>query len=277
MKLADAQLAYCMTLPPKRAMQYLREKGYTMTWNWEEMWQDAHARAFTVAKVTQLDILEDIRAALQQAIDEGKTGRWFRKELEAVLQKKGWWGPRETADPVTGEPVTIQQGSPWRLDTIFRTNMSVLYSAGRWTAQRENVDDRPYWMYSGVRDNRTRHSHLALQGLVFRHDDPFWQSFYPPNGWRCRCSVIALSDSDLRARQLTVSQPGKALGQEMKQVSEKTGEMKPVGTFRTGTTKISTEPGWSYAPGAAYRPDLAKYQGSLKTLAQKELGKTKGK
>lgn len=36
------------------------------------MWQEAHARAFTVAKVTRLDILEDIRGALQQAVDEGK-------------------------------------------------------------------------------------------------------------------------------------------------------------------------------------------------------------
>ncbi|HGC5033035.1 TPA: phage minor head protein, partial [Escherichia coli] len=89
----------------------------------------------------------------------------------------------------TGEPVTIQQGSPWRLDTIFRTNMSVLYSAGRWAEQMENVDDRPYWMYTGINDSHTRRSHLALHGLVLRWDDPFWQAFYPPNGWRCRCSV----------------------------------------------------------------------------------------
>ena len=52
------------------------------------MWQDAHARAFTVAKVTRLDILEDIRSALQQALDEGKTDRWFRQQLEPELQRK---------------------------------------------------------------------------------------------------------------------------------------------------------------------------------------------
>ena len=143
MSVTTAELAYCMTLPPKRAISYLKSKGYSFTWDWEEMWQDAHARAFTVAKVTRLDILEDIRSALQQALDEGKTDRWFRQQLEPELQRKGWWGPRDTTDPVTGEPVTIQQGSPWRLDTIFRTNMSVLYSAGRWAEQMENVDDRP--------------------------------------------------------------------------------------------------------------------------------------
>ena len=85
MSVTTAELAYCMTLPPKRAISYLKSKGYSFTWDWEEMWQDAHARAFTVAKVTRLDILEDIRGALQQAVDEGKTGRWFRQELEPEL------------------------------------------------------------------------------------------------------------------------------------------------------------------------------------------------
>ncbi|MGK3503292.1 hypothetical protein ACSLO3_27735, partial [Escherichia coli] len=42
-----------------RAINYLKSKGYQITWDWEEMWQEAHARAFTVAKVTRLDILED--------------------------------------------------------------------------------------------------------------------------------------------------------------------------------------------------------------------------
>jgi len=299
MSVTTAELAYCMTLPPKRAISYLKSKGYSFTWDWEEMWQDAHARAFTVAKVTRLDILEDIRSALQQALDEGKTDRWFRQQLEPELQRKGWWGPRDTTDPVTGEPVPIQQGSPWRLDTIFRTNMSVLYSAGRWAEQMENVDDRPYWMYTGINDSHTRKSHLALHGLVLRYDDPFWQAFYPPNGWggrrggvcpgrkpsdppfgrasyppngwRCRCGVIALSAADVRARGLKVSGSGSAMGWELKLVSEKTGEMQNVATFNTGTTKVATDVGWSYAPGAAYRPDLARYQGTLQPLAQQEL------
>ncbi|PHM24592.1 phage minor head protein [Xenorhabdus ehlersii] len=276
MSMTTAELAYCMTLPPKRAIGYLKSKGYQISWDWEDLWQDAHARSFTVAKVTRLDILEDIRQVLQQALDEGKTDRWFRKELETVLKRKGWWGTTEADDPVTGERVTVQQGSPWRLDTIFRTNMSVLYSAGRWAEQMENIDDRPYWMYTGINDSHTRKSHLALHGLVFRYDDPFWQAFYPPNGWRCRCSVIALSYDDVKARGLKVANSGKAMGSELKLISQKTGEMQPVATFITGTTqtgktKVATDVGWSYSPGAAYHPDLARYQGSLFGLARREL------
>ena len=144
-------------------------------------------------------------------------------------------------------------------------------SGRRWTEQMENVDDRPYWMYTGISDRRTRRSHLALHGLVLRYDDPFWQAFYPPNGWRCRCGVIALSAADVRARGLKVINSGDAMGWELKLVSAKTGEMRNVATFRTGTTKVATDVGWSYAPGAAYRPDLARYQGTLQPLAQQEL------
>ena len=91
------------------------------------------------------------------------------------------------------------------------------------------------------------------------------------SGRHCRCSVIALSAADVRARGLKVISSGSAMGQELKLVSEKTGEMRNVATFNTGTTKVITDVGWSYAPGAAYRPDLARYQGTLQPLAQQEL------
>ncbi|OZI14614.1 phage head morphogenesis protein, partial [Sodalis-like symbiont of Philaenus spumarius] len=53
-----------------------------------------------------------------------------------------------------------------RLETIYRTNLTTLYNAGRWAEMRENVAARPYWMYVAIRDNRTRKSHLALHGRV---------------------------------------------------------------------------------------------------------------
>ena len=183
-------LAYCMSLPPKKAVAYLKNKGYAITWHWEELWQDAHAQAFTVAKATRLDILQDIREAVEKALAEGKTFAWFKKELTPVLQAKGWWGKQEHVDADTGEISQVQLGSPWRLQTIFRTNLQTAYMAGRWQTQIENVDDRPYWRYVAILDGRTRPSHRAMNGKVLRYDDPFWQSFYPPNGWGCRCRVV---------------------------------------------------------------------------------------
>ena len=60
----EMDLFYCMSLPPKQAVAYLQRKGFAFSWDWEELWQDAQAQAFTVAKVTRLDILQDIRDAV---------------------------------------------------------------------------------------------------------------------------------------------------------------------------------------------------------------------
>lgn len=271
-------LAYCMTLPPRQAIAYLESKGYAITWDWEELWQDAQAQAFTVAKVTRLDILQDIRDAVTQAITEGKTLAWFAKELTPVLQAKGWWGRKEHVDAETGEVSQVQLGSKWRLKTIYRTNLQTAYMAGRFQEQLANVDDRPYWQYVAILDGLTRPSHRAMNGKVFRYDDPFWGSFYPPNGWGCRCRVKALSGDNLTRGGLKVETSEGKLGHAMRLVSEKTGEMREVATYKavdpvTGkTVTVSPDAGWSYNPGAAaWRPDMKRYTGDLATLARKEL------
>ncbi|WP_236686446.1 phage minor head protein [Chromobacterium subtsugae] len=267
-----------MKLPPEKAIQYLKNKGYAITWDWEELWQDAQAQAFTVAKVTRLDILQDIRDAVEKALAEGKTFAWFKKELTPVLKAKGWWGKQEVLDEDTGEVREVQLGSPRRLETIYRTNLQTAYMAGRWQTQIENVDDRPFWMYVAIRDSKTRPSHRALHGKVFRYDDPFWQSYYTPNGWGCRCRIVALSADDLAARGIQVESSAGRLGTALRTVSERTGEQREVATFRTidpvtrREVSVSPDVGWSYNPGAAgWAPDLARYTGNLAKLANKEL------
>ncbi|MCG9079464.1 phage head morphogenesis protein [Laribacter hongkongensis] len=274
----EVDLAYCMSLPPRKAIDYLKHKGYAITWNWEELWQDAQAQAFTVAKAMRLDILQDIRDAVEKTLSEGKTFSWFEKELTPVLQAKGWWGKQEHIDQDTGEISQVQLGSPWRLQTIYRTNLQTAYMAGRWQAQIENIDDRPYWMYVAILDGKTRPSHRAMNGKVFRHDDPIWQYLYPPNGWGCRCRVVALSADDVAKRGLAVETSAGKLGSLLKRVSEKTGEMREVATYRAtdpATRReivFSPDAGWSYNPGAAaWVPDLGRYTGDLAGLARKEL------
>lgn len=267
--LTKADLLACLKMKPERIIEFLRHKDYKIAWAWQDTWQDAHARVKTVAKVTRLDILQDLYSALDQAIKEGQTSRWYCQQLEPVLKAKGWWGEIEDTNPDTGETETIQAGSPWRLDTIFRTNTSTLYSAGRWESQIQDTS-RPYWMYVAVRDLRTRPAHTKLNGQCLPASHPFWQSFYPPNGWGCRCSVIALTAAEVKARGIVISGYQGALGESLRQVSA-AGEMKPVATWTVNGKTTSPDAGFSYNPGAAYRPDLAKYQGDIAALARREL------
>ncbi len=237
-------LSYAFELDPEEAMAYFRAKGYAISWDWWEVWERAHAVAFTVAKVMRQDLLADIRAAVDAAMAEGKPFREFARELTPILKKKGWWG-KLTDD--YGE--TVQLGSPWRLRTIYSVNLQTAYMAGRYATHMELTEERPYWMYTAVMDSRTRPGHAALHGLVFRYDDPIWESLYPPNGWNCRCRVRALSLHKLRQLGKTVMSSDGFLHNEEMLVSKKTGELRPVTVFEGEVQgkqiRMAPDVGWS--------------------------------
>jgi len=49
--------------------------------------------------------------------------------------------------------------------------------------------DRYYLQYRTANDDKVRDSHQALHNITLPKNDPFWDLFFPPNGWRCRCTV----------------------------------------------------------------------------------------
>ena len=59
-------------------------------------------------------------------------------------------------------------------------------------------------MYDAVNDSHTRPSHLAMDGKVFPADHKIWDVWFPPNGFRCRCTVRTLSKRQVEARELKV-------------------------------------------------------------------------
>ena len=91
-----------------------------------------------------------------------------------------------------------------------------------------------------------------LNGLVYRYDDPFWKSFYPPNGWRCRCRVNALSERNVKQKQIIPYNSDGYLSQEMHLVSKKSGEYKPVTVYTDPLTgkRIAPDVGWSHNPSS---------------------------
>jgi SPP1 gp7 family putative phage head morphogenesis protein len=261
-------LSYIISLPPEKAIEYFKSKGYTFSWDWWDTWQEAHAKAFTVAKAMRMDILQDIREMVQKSLDEGITFQQFKKELEPKLKAKGWWGKKMIMD-AEGKASEVQLGSPHRLKTIYQTNLQTAYNAGRWKEQMDNVDDRQYLQYVAVMDNRTRPSHAALNGKVFRADDPFWNTHYPPLGFRCRCRVRALSSKNIKDRGLTVESSKGRLSNEDRLVSKRTGELQEVTVYRDPLTgeKIAPDVGFNYNPGkAAWKPDLKSYDPDIRKL-----------
>ena len=188
-----------LLVPPAEAIAHFRAKGLLAGFDWRDTDAAEHLRSFTVAKAMRLDVLEDIRGAVDRALAEGRTFRDFHNELEPLLRKKGWWGRQRMLDPRTGKFETVQLGSARRLRVIYDTNLRMAHARGRWERIERVAEARPWLRYVTVQDARTRPDHLAWHGTVLPWDDPFWETHYPPNGWRCRCIVQQLSDDDLEA------------------------------------------------------------------------------
>ena len=55
--------------------------------------------------------------------------------------------------------------------------------------------DRYYLQYRTAGDAKVRSTHAEMAGITLPASDPFWEEFYPPNGWGCRCSVVQVRKS----------------------------------------------------------------------------------
>ncbi|MCX0338079.1 phage minor head protein, partial [Acinetobacter radioresistens] len=108
----------------------------------------------------------------------------------------------------------IKLSEPY-LKNVFRTNIQTAYSHGRWQQQQRNRDKRPYLMYSAIDDSRVRPSHLALNRIIRHIDDPFWLMYYPPWGFMCRCTVIALTEKQAEKYGITPDDQLPEVAEEM--------------------------------------------------------------
>lgn len=80
------------------------------------------------------------------------------------------------------------------LQTEFNQAHAAAKAARKWQDYERNADLYPNLRYRAVRDERTRISHAELDGYVIPIDHPFWNKYYPPNDWNCRCSVQPTDD-----------------------------------------------------------------------------------
>ncbi|MEI6418580.1 MAG: phage minor head protein [Sphingomonadales bacterium] len=190
-------------LTPADALQFFRSKGYQISVDWTDVWQPGHARAFTVAKIAQYSLLEDVRRSLDEALANGETFESWKTRIVPILRQKGWWGA-VTDQAVTGTTDTVNV-TPRRLRVIYDTNLRTARAAGQWARIQAAKAQRPYLRYSAILDRRTRPEHRAWHGTVLPVDHPWWRTHFPPNGWFCRCNVQQLSERDLKRYGYQVS------------------------------------------------------------------------
>jgi SPP1 gp7 family putative phage head morphogenesis protein len=70
-------------------------------------------------------------------------------------------------------------------------------SVSQWMDIEAESEVLPYLKYRTAGDGRVRPEHAELDGITKLVGDSFWNLYYPPNGWNCRCGVIQLDEGDV--------------------------------------------------------------------------------
>ena len=159
----------------KNVLNYVNQRRKV---NLAKLQEKYNTLAFKVLNSVADDVNSDISKTLEELI---RGGAHIREAKQALAIKFSEHGIRPT--------------SKSQLETIFRTQTQIAFASGKYTTERYDPDISDIlWGYRYVTtgDDRVRPTHAALDGITLPKEDKFWERFYPPNGWNCRCQAIPL-------------------------------------------------------------------------------------
>lgn len=158
-----------------------------------------------VAAASMLDIGDFFPDALQIVTGFVDSVNSQLQSFTADLVAQGL--PTKSAIPLLEEKFAALGVSPknsFSIENIIRTQTQITYNAAKYEEEQQPYIQDILWGYKYVTtgDERVRPEHAVLDGVTLPKDDPFWQRFYPPNGWSCRCAAIPLFSKEkiVRAR-----------------------------------------------------------------------------
>jgi hypothetical protein len=184
MEQADFDRAFALPFP--EASDFFRRKLSIPTRRWDDLVKDQHAKGFMVAGAYKAELVADLRAAVQKAIDGQLSLKEFKGQFDDIVARHGW---------------SYNGSRNWRSELIWDTNTRMAYQAGRWQQlTTPGPTTLPFLVYrhsDGVINPRPEH--VAWDGITLPATDPWWMTHYPPNGWRCHCKVFAASATERAA------------------------------------------------------------------------------
>jgi SPP1 gp7 family putative phage head morphogenesis protein len=151
---------------------------------YNELLEYTETRAFSLAIANSKTVANRFKRSLTTAIDKG-------------MSKKAW---RESVKNELIPSLGMNTQKDHYLNTVYRTNIANAYNSGNWAARQSDFVNKvlPALQYCAVGDDRTRPSHFAQDGTIYPVKHDYWNNWYPPNGFNCRCYTIDVTANDYK-------------------------------------------------------------------------------
>jgi len=200
-----------------------------------------------------LSLLKETNRVLQAAFDEGiadntPSPAMLKKLREDVFLFSGCKTHKELKEAASWllddngkvRSFTDFRNDVWKVHTAYNQHyLEAEYHFAIGSAQMaakwddfEKDGDRYHLQYRTAGDDRVRPEHAELDLITLPASDRFWSRYYPPNGWRCRCTAV-----QVRAGKYPESDPGE---------SERRGE---AATTRIDKNGINADAIFRFNPG----------------------------
>ena len=169
-------------VPFEQAIDFLKGTVPMHKGEWEALEKPLRFRAFTVARLAELDHIEKVRQTLVTSLEKG----------EGFAEK--WATLRQTLQ-TRGEDI-----APCYFETVYRTNVQTAYNAGRLMQYQNNPPHA--WELLVIEDGRTSDTCKGIASLIgngkaLPADHPFWKKYgFPPYHFNCRTTFRAVYDTD---------------------------------------------------------------------------------
>jgi SPP1 gp7 family putative phage head morphogenesis protein len=155
---------------------------------WDALEPALRFRAFTLANMTQYDLVNDVKEKLVQAVSAGGS-------LDQFLQDESLYN-------IAG--LNPRQQRPGYWETVYRTNVQTAYNAGRY-AQLQDVKP-PYYEFVGIGDERQTDICQARSGTLLPADHEFWAANWPPLHFNCRSTVRGVFSREFDQERRAITQ-----------------------------------------------------------------------
>lgn len=170
-------------IPFSEAVGFLKSKVPMTKTEWLSLEKKMRFRAFTMAKLGEVKVIETVKKQLVKAMEGGE----------------GFAGSFDTIKAIAkASDATL---TPFYWETVFRTNVQSAYVAGK-LLQYQKFPPAAYRLLV-IEDVRTSDicRHLLTQsgyGVVMPVDHPFWEKYgFPPYHMNCRTGISAVYDSQV--------------------------------------------------------------------------------
>jgi len=187
----------------------------------EEIIAGVYSGKYTVGKLPESlyqDLAERLSKGMFEGLDEAKKlssipnpdfVNSLRDNAFKFSGAKTFQQVKEMSDFIideNGNQRTLKQYKEFAAKTFGNFNVNWLKTeinqatgsaqmAEKWRQIEEEKDILPFLKYTTVKDGRVRESHKSLDGVIKPVDSPFWDQYYPKNGWNCRCSVQQIDEA----------------------------------------------------------------------------------